>query len=120
MKPHFAKLLELAIGRWRPDVSTAVAKFGLGVLCPSPILLYGLSCVFSRQASIPTRGGLAPVIGLPAVAVGVVYVCVALMLYVHVCWEDHPLLAGCHDAARKLLALVIAIALAVTVALALL
>jgi hypothetical protein len=120
VKLNIQWVLELIVGRWRPSIATAVAKLGLGILCPSVVLVYALRCLFARQAHIITRGGLSQVFGLPAVAVSVAYACVAMIIYVHVCWEDHPYLGGVRDIARQCLLLAIIIALAATFGLALL
>jgi hypothetical protein len=118
MKRH-ERLLELLVGRWQPYLAVAFGRFALGIVFPGLILLYALSCIAAREAPIISRGGLSRVFGLPAMAVGVAYACAALVLYVHICWEDHPHLAGFRDFARSILLLAIAISLAATFALVL-
>jgi hypothetical protein len=112
VKRNFGSFLELLIGRWRPSVATAVARLGLGVLCPGIVLAYALRSLFVRQIYIPSRTGLREIVGLPAVAVGVIYACVAMIIYVYVCWDDHPHLSGLRDSATRFLLLAIFIALA--------
>jgi hypothetical protein len=45
----------------------------LGILIPAMIVLYGVRSMLNRQAMIPSRGGLAQIIGLPAAAAGFAY-----------------------------------------------
>lgn len=116
---RLGRFLELLVGRWQPSPAVAIARLGLGVVCPGLILAYAVSCIIDRQALILARGGLTHVQGLPAVAVGTAYACLAAFLYVHVCWDDHPHLAGFRDFARQLLLLAIFILMAGTLALAL-
>jgi hypothetical protein len=120
VKRQFEWLLDLEIGRWRPSVATAVARLGLGVLAPIPILAYAVTCMATGRALVISRGGLAMIYGYPAMAVGVAYACVAFLIYVHVCWEDHSYFAGLRDFARQLLLMAILIAMAATFGLVLL
>lgn len=113
MKRH-EKVLELLVGRWQPSPGVAVGRLGLGILTPVLILLYALKCMAGREALVIARGGLTHIQGLPAVAVCVAYARAALLLYVHVCWEDHPHLTGLRDFARFVLLLAIAVCLAAT------
>lgn len=110
-------LLELLVGRWQPSLGVAIARLGLGIVCPALILAYAVSCIVARQALIIARGGLTHVHGLPAVAIGLAYACVAALLYVHVCWEDHPRFAGLRDFARQALLIAIFLLLGSTIAL---
>ncbi len=119
MSSRLTKSLELLVGRWEPPIVTALAKIGLGIVLPAVVLFYGISCGLSRHATVITRGGLSEIIGLPAVAVGIVYATIGMILYVHICWEGHPYFAGLRDAARQLLLLVMIVALAATFGLAL-
>jgi len=115
----YERALELLVGRWQPSLAVAFAKLVFGIVCPVLIVAYAVSSIVARDAVIYARGGLTHVQGLPAVAVGIAYACVAGLLYVQVCWEDHPQLSGLRDFARKVLLLVIALLLAGTFALAL-
>ncbi len=119
MKMKLVKFMELLVGRWEPPIAIAFAKLGLGIFIPIVILIYSLSCVLTRHAPVIARGGISEVSGLPAIAVGIAYATIGLIIYVHICWEDHPHLSGLRDAARQLLLVVIAIALAATFGLAL-
>ena len=119
MSSRLTKSLELLVGRWEPPLATALAKLGLGVVLPAVFFIYGISCGLSRHATVVTRGGLAEIAGLPAVAVGIAYAAIGLILYVHICWDGHPYFSGLRDAARQLLLLVIVVALAATFGLAL-
>ena len=119
MNSRLTKLLELLVGRCEPPIVIALAKLAAGIVIPVVVLGYGISCGLSRHATIPTRGGLSEITGLPAVAVGIAYAAVGVIIYVHICWEDHPYLAGLRDVARQLLLLVILVALAATFGLAL-
>ena len=119
MSARLTKSLELLVGRWQPSIATAVARFALGIMLPAVILFYGISCGLSRHATVITRGGLAEIIGLPAVAVGIAYAAIGMILYVHICWDAHPYFAGLRDVARQFLLLVMIVALAATLGLAL-
>ncbi|MBN1853844.1 MAG: hypothetical protein JW829_14015 [Pirellulales bacterium] len=119
MKPGYVKLLEWIVGRCEPPLIVPLAKLVAGVVIPGIILSYGLIGIFSGNAPIIARRGLTNVTGLPAISVGIAYVAVGLFLYVHFCWENHATFAGLRDVARKILLLVIAIALAATFGLAL-
>jgi hypothetical protein len=110
----YESLLELLVGRWQPSLAVAVGRLALGILIPVMILLYALKCIVGREALVIARGGLTHIQGLPAVAVGVAYACAALVLYVHICWEDHPHLAALRDTSRFILLLAIAVCLAAT------
>ena len=119
MSSRLTQSLELLVGRWEPPLITVLARFVLGIVLPAMVLFYGISCGLSRHATVITRGGLAEIAGLPAVAVGVAYAAIGMILYVHVCWDGHPYFAGLRDAARQLLLLVMIVALAATFGLAL-
>jgi len=119
LNSRLTKSLDLLVGQWQPSIATAMARFCLGIVLPSIIVIYGISCGLSRHATVITRGGLAEIIGLPAVAVGIAYATIGLMIYVHICWDGHPHFAGLRDAARQMLVLVIVVALAATFGLAL-
>jgi len=116
---RYERLLELLVGRWQPSLAVAVGRLIAGIVCPVLILAYALRSIAIRRALIIGKGHLDHVEGLPAIAVGLAYACVALLIYVHVCWEDHPHLAGLRDIARFVLLLAIAILLAATFTLAL-
>ena len=119
MIPKLLRCLELVVGRWEPPIAVAIARLVLGVAVPVGILVYGVSCILARQAPIPTRGGIAEAFGLPAVAVGIAYAALGLLVYVHVCWEEHLYLAGFRDVARQVLLVVVALSMAATFGLAL-
>jgi hypothetical protein len=116
---RFVKFAELLIGRWEPPIAVAFAKFGLGIVVPVAVLIYGLSGILTRQSRVLARGGLSEVSGLPAIAVGIAYVALGLTIYIHICWEDHPYLAPFRDLGRQLLLVVLAVALVATFGLAL-
>ena len=111
--------MELLVGRWEPPIVVAFAKLGLGIVIPTLVLLYGVSCVVNQHALIIARGGFSRISGLPALSAGIAYVAVAMIIYVHICWDDHPYLGGFRDVVRQLLLVVIVIALAATFGLAL-
>ena len=113
------KFMQLLVGRWEPPIVVAFAKLGLGIVIPGVVLLYGISCVLSRDAKVIARGGFSEINGLPAVAVGIAYATIGMIIYVHICWDNHPYFAGFRDAARQLLLVVIIIALGATFGLAL-
>jgi hypothetical protein len=117
---RYEKLLELLVGRWQPSPAVAVGRLIVGIVVPGLILAYALRCIVIRQALIIGKGHLDHAVGLPSVAVALAYACAALLLYVHVCWEDHPHLAGLRDFARQVLLLAIILCLVATFALALL
>lgn len=120
MRAVIARFVEAIVGRWQPSIGVAIARLILGIAIPALIFMYGLSCVFSHQAYILDRTGRpTEVSGLPALAVGIAYAAAGLLLYVHVCWEEHAYLAGVRDFARSILLLVIGTALAATLGLAL-
>lgn len=114
------KILEALVGRWQGPLAVAFARIGLGIVIPGAIVAYGIACVAGRRAHIIDRAGrLAEVSGLPAVAVGIAYAAVGLLVYVHVCWEEHAYLAGARDLVRSILLGVVAVCLAATLGLAL-
>ena len=119
MRLRLTKWLEWLVGRWEPPLFTAFAKFGLGIVIPAIVLVYGISCGLGRHATVIARGGLTEITGLPAVAVGIAYATIGLFIYVHVCWDDHPYFAGLRDVARQMLLGVIIVALVATFGLAL-
>ena len=119
MTPRLTKLLEMLVGKWEPAIATALGKFGLGIVIPTAILVYAISCALSRESKVITRGGLAEITGLPAVAIAVAYATIGVIIYVHVCWDDHPYFAGLRHLALQFLLLIIIIALAATFGLAL-
>jgi hypothetical protein len=110
MKSRFVKFLELLVGPWEPPIAVAFAKFALGIVVPIVILRHGLSGILTRQAVVS---------GFPAVAIGIAYVALGLIIYVHICWDDHPYLAPFRDLARQLFLIVIIISLVATFGLAL-
>jgi len=112
------KLLEWLVGRCDP--LAAITRVVVGLAVPAVFLVYGVSSMLARRAMVIARHGFAEIVGLPAVAAGFAYAAAALLLYVHVCWDDHPHLGGLRDATRQLLAVVVIVAFAVTFALALL
>lgn len=73
----------------------------------------------SQYAIVPDRGRLARVNGLPAIAVGIAYATIGVILYVRICWDDHPYFAGLRDVASQILLLVVILALAASFGLAL-
>ncbi len=114
------RILKALVGRWQGSV-VPIAKLGLGIVIPALIFAYGTSCIIGRHAYILDRAGRpAAVSGLPASAIGLAYAAAGLLLYVHICWEEHPYLAGVRDFARAFLLTVIAVCLAATLGLALL
>jgi hypothetical protein len=117
MNSRTTKLVEIITGR--RDPAAAASRAVLGVLVPLVVITYALSCIVMREATIIGKGALETVIGLPAVAVGVAYATAGVILYVYVCWDDHPQFAGIRDAVLQLLLIVVALAMAVTFALAL-
>lgn len=114
MSSRLTKSLELLVGRWEPPIVTALARFVLGIVLPAVVFYYGISCGLSRHAMVITRGGLSEIIGLPAVAVGIAYAAIGIIIYVHICWDGHPYFSGLRDAARQLLLMVMIAALAAT------
>jgi hypothetical protein len=115
-----AKILEALVGRWRPSVAVLIARLILGIAIPALIVAYGVRSVFSGHVYILDRTGRpTDVSGLPAVAVGIAYAAAGLIVYVHVCWEEHAYLAGAREFARTILLGVIGAALAATFGLAL-
>ena len=115
----FTRLLELLVGQWQPSAAVAAARVALGIIVPTFIVAYAIRCVLTGNATIIAKEGVREVTGLSAVAIGLAYAAAGLFLYVHVCWEYNPRLAGLRDFARQLLLVVIAASLAATFALAL-
>lgn len=112
-------IFDYILGLSDPSLEHRVLRFVWGLAVPLVLVGYGISCIVARQASIFTRRGLTEVVGSTAVAVGIAYAAIGLLVYVHCCWEDHPLFAGVRGPARYLLVGVAAAALASTFALTL-
>ncbi len=103
---RFLKLYDATLGITNSRSEERIRKLLMGLIAPALPFLYGLSSVLSEHSKFIGRRGFVNLSGFSAVAAGVAYLSLGLLLHVHNCWADHPRLAGVADAARGLLALV--------------
>lgn len=116
MNANLEKFAELVVGR--RDVPTVCARVALGIIGPALLLGYGIHCVFTRRAILPSRHALVEINGLSAVAVGSAYILGSVAAYVYICWDDHPRLGGVRDSLAQLLLIAAAFSLAAAFGLA--
>lgn len=72
------------------------SRWLFGVVIAIPLAVYGVKCIFAQSALFFQSRPLQPIQmdGLSAVAVGLIYLCVAGLLHSLFFWGNHPRFQG--------------------------
>jgi hypothetical protein len=92
------KWLDAVLGVTDSSLEERLTKAFWGVLVPLLPLCFGVFSVISRHSKFIGRGGLVDLTGTSALMAGVGYICIALLIHVHIVWEEHPWFDGIADA----------------------